>query len=137
MNKQQLVDFLNLMLESERAGAKVLAVFLDRYERDSEIWTVLNRVRKDEAGNCKILSDQIKRHGGEPSQTTGDFYEKAIAIDDNNERLVFLNRGQGWVAKKLREIIDDVEDSETNGVLQTMIDSHVENIELCNQYIDQ
>lgn len=137
MNKNELVDFLNLMLESERAGAKVLAAFMDRYERNSDIWRSLRQIKKDEANNCKLLSNEIKRLGGQPSSRTGEFFDKAIAIDDNNERLIFLNRGQGWVAKKLREAVDNVTVTETRELIRAMIDSHVENIDLCNTYIKQ
>ena len=34
-----------------------------------------------------------------------------MAIEDLAERIAFLNRGQGWVVRKLRELIPKVRDA--------------------------
>ena len=66
----------------------------------------------------------------EPSTKTGAFYEKAIAISDLNERLIFINRGQGWVVRRLSEIIPRLQDVNIRKQLEEMRDAHVDNIEL-------
>ena len=55
-----------------------------------------------------------------------------MAIDDLAERITFLNRGQGWVVRKLRELIPKVADASFNADLNHMLSSHVANITLAN-----
>jgi nitronate monooxygenase len=62
----------------------------------------------------------------------GAFYAKAMAIDDLAARIGFLNRGQGWVVRKLREIIPRVRDAALYADLNHMLSSHVANITLAN-----
>jgi hypothetical protein len=40
----ELEDFLNRMLEAERAGARALVVFMDDFPRHSGEWTILRKV---------------------------------------------------------------------------------------------
>ena len=57
MTVEELSRLLNKLLEAERAGAKVLAAFVDDYERDTPAWRQLVAVQRDEATNCAILID--------------------------------------------------------------------------------
>jgi hypothetical protein len=58
----------------------------------------------------------------------GGFYEKAMAIADVRARLAFVNRGQGWVVRKLREMLPRVRDDSLHGVLREMLAAHETNI---------
>jgi hypothetical protein len=79
-----------------------------------------------------MLLRQIKELGGTASPRMGAFYDKAMAIDDLAERITFLNRGQGWVVRKLRELIPKVRDDSLTADLHHMLSSHVANITLAN-----
>jgi len=63
----------------------------------------------------------------------GAFYEKAMAIVELGERLKFLNRGQGWVVKKLKEILPRVRDDRLHADLAEMLRLHEVNIARTNE----
>jgi 5-formyltetrahydrofolate cyclo-ligase len=136
MSKEERVALLNTLLEAERAGAKVLAAFLEDYERDTPAWRQLSVVQRDEAKNCAILIELIRQADGTPSTATGDFLEKALKIDRRIARLQFLNRGQGWVARKISEALPNIDDVSTRRALADMYDSHLLNIEACEALIE-
>ena len=124
------------LLEAERAGAKVLAEYLNAFPRDGVPWRQLEKVQRDEARNCAILIDLIRRLHGTPSAATGEFLGKALAIKGNVERLKFLNRGQGWVARKIREALPDIQEPNVQRALSQMYESHLLNIEACDALIE-
>ena len=132
MTVEELVGLLNRLLEAERAGAKVLAAFLDEYERDTPAWRQLAAVQRDEAKNCAILIDLIRHMNGTPSAATGDFLEKALAVKGRVARLQFLNRGQQWVARKISEALPQLEQDFVRSALSAMHESHLLNIEACD-----
>jgi 5,10-methenyltetrahydrofolate synthetase len=132
LSPAELVELLNVLLEAERAGARVLAAFLDDYQRDTPAWRQLAAVQRDEAKNCVILSELVKKLGGTPSAATGDFLGKALAIEGRLARLQFLNRGQGWVARKIGEALPQVQQDYARVALSAMRDSHLLNIEACD-----
>src|SRR5688572_23370114 len=109
MPAAELVGLLNLLLEAERAGARVLAALLNDYERDTPAWRQLAAVQRDEARNCAVLIDLIRRLNGTPSTETGNFAVKALAVTGRIARLRFLNRGQKWVARKISEALQRVD----------------------------
>ena len=129
---EELVDLLNVLLEAERAGAKVLAAFLDDYEPDTPAWKQLAAVQRDEARNCAILIDLIRLLNGTPSAATGDFLGKALAVEGKVARLQFLNRGQQWVARKISEALPRLEQEFVRDALFAMQESHLLNIEACD-----
>jgi 5,10-methenyltetrahydrofolate synthetase len=132
LSAAELTELLNVLLEAERAGAKVLAAFLDDYPRDTPAWRSLAAVQRDEAKNCAILIDLVKKLGGKPSEATGDFLGKALAVQGKAARLAFLNRGQGWVARKIGEALPQVQQDFARAALSTMRESHLLNIEACD-----
>ena len=127
-----LVAVLNLLLEAERAGACVamdsLADARDEAERGR-----IARIQRDEGHWCVMLASEIIRLGGGPTDQTGPFHAKAMAIPGIDDRLRFLNRGQAWVVRKLDEILPYVRDGRLHAVLQDMRVGHVSNIELMTQ----
>ena len=101
-NNTSLLDFYNLMLEAERAGVKVLGELLSQTE-DQHLLDLLKKFLRDEGVNCRILIALIHDLGAAPSDGTGDFAEKVLALDSLKEQIDLLIRGQEWVAKKIRE----------------------------------
>ena len=132
MPHDELLALLNTLLEAERAGAKVLAAFLDEYDTASDAWRTLRQVQRDEAQNCAILMGLIRGLGARPSDATGDFVGKALAVEGKAERLAFLNRGQGWVARTIRQALPRLRAGTIRDALQTMHESHLANIALCD-----
>ena len=55
-----------------------------------------------------------------------------LAIADAKARLNFVNRGQAWVVKKLKEAIPRIADEHLAGDLTVMLASHEENIAKVN-----
>jgi hypothetical protein len=51
-----------------------------------------------------------------------------MAIEGLPERIAFLNRGQGWVVRKLREMMPRVRDDALHRDLADMLQSHETNI---------
>jgi hypothetical protein len=127
----ELVASLNELLEAERAGARV-TLETARQSRHPTIVELMQYIQHDEARWCAMLLRQIRELGGTASPRMGAFYERAMAIDDIADRIVFLNRGQGWVVRKLRELIPKVRDASLSADLHHMLSSHVANITLAN-----
>jgi hypothetical protein len=127
----EIIDFLNELLEAERAGARVA---LDTAWEAAEpaMAEIMQGIRRDEARWCAMLLRQIERIGGEPSPRTGPLHDEAMAIEDLRARVVFLNRGQGRVVRKLREMMPRLEDRALYTDLAHMLSSHVANITIAN-----
>jgi nitronate monooxygenase len=136
MPAAELLALLNVLLEAERAGAKVIAAFLDDYERDTPAWRQLSNVQRDEAKNCAILIDLIRRVDGTPSTAVGDFLDKALAVQGRVARLQFLNRGQQWVARKIGEAVPQIGEVSVRSALSVMLESHLLNIEACDALME-
>jgi hypothetical protein len=94
---------------------------------------VLRDVARDEARFCAMLTTQIRRLGGVPSLATGAFYDKVMALTDADQRLDLLNRGQGWVVRRLQEALPRIDDAALRADLQEMLDVHVRNIAACTR----
>jgi hypothetical protein len=134
--QDELGRLLNLLLEAERAGAKLLAAYLDELPPGSRLFATLHEVQRDEARNCAALIHLLLDCDTEPSMATGDFYEKGLAIHGARERLEFLNRGQRWVAKRIAAALPRVSNAHTKAILQEMHASHLSNISICNVLLD-
>jgi ATP-dependent protease HslVU (ClpYQ) peptidase subunit len=62
-------------------------------------------------------------------ESGGAFYGKAMAIADLRSLVAFLNRSQGCVTRKLREMLPKSRDDELYRDLDAMLASHEQNIE--------
>jgi len=128
-------DFLNRMLEAERAGAKALVVYLDSYPRNSQSWKILRQVQADEAHNCALIGKLLEKSGTPYSHATGEFFEKAISIKEPKARIEFLVRGLRWAVKRFEESLLKIKDPETLSVIQRMRDSHLRSIAACEALV--
>ena len=126
-----LGEFLNRMLEAERAGAKALVVFLDSFSRNSKEWKILRRVQADEAHNCALIGKLLERGGNAYSHATGEFYAKAVALSGRRQRIEFLLRGLGWAVREIDQAMPRIDDPEIRTTLRLMRDSHARSIEAC------
>lgn len=125
--REELLAALNELLEAERAGARV-ALQTIAQARSSVLQELLHRIHRDEARWCGALTGAVLALGGKPSGQTGAFHEKAMAIPDLPQRLVFLNKGQAWVVRKLVALLPRVRAEEIHHDLSAMLAAHEESI---------
>jgi Domain of unknown function (DUF6306) len=102
--KDELIGFLNELLEAERAGAR-FTFESARAAGSDRIAELLRAIQRDEARRCGMLLGHIEALGEIPSRQIGAFYGKAMAISDVAEGIRLLNRSQGWVVRKLRQML--------------------------------
>lgn len=125
------IDRLNELLEAERAGVETMSRLIE-VAPTSELRKLFEEVRADEAWSCAGLANAIKRLGGTASRQKGDFADKVMREPSLPHRLRLLNRGQGWVAKRLDGLPAQQLDEETRAFLLRMRAVHVRNIERCD-----
>lgn len=123
----ELLAWLNELLEAERAGARV--ALATRKQADRPYLDLMRDVHVDESRWCAMLVRHIERIGGVASPRCGAFYDKAMAVSDLRERVTFLNRGQGWVVRRLQTLMERVSDDALLSDLHAMLDSHRINID--------
>ncbi|MEQ1888902.1 MAG: DUF6306 domain-containing protein [Alphaproteobacteria bacterium] len=139
MNKPDnpaLCDFLNALLEAERAGARAATEFRREYA-GGPAGALIEQVRHDEAWCCGMLSGWVTRLQGAPSLITGSFLEKVLAKQGLEARLEFLNRGQDWVVRQLEAMIPKLDDGDLRTDLAHMLDLHVRNIGECAAFLER
>lgn len=134
-SRDELVSELNVLLEAERAGARVGASLVAD-AKGGGFEGLAQTIHDDEVRWSRALFEALRALGAEPSDKVGDFYERAMAIDGFEARLAFTNRGQGWVARKLRELIPRVDEPRLRDTLQAMLDAHVVNIDAANHALE-
>ncbi len=124
---KEILVFLNELLEAERAGARITArTAVDT--RDESLAALMQDIRRDEAHWCAMLLKWISQLNGTASPRIGDFYGKCLAIPDLYERARFINRGQGWVVKRLKTMLPRIRDDALHADLTAMLGGHDDNI---------
>ncbi|HJY77409.1 MAG TPA: DUF6306 domain-containing protein [Burkholderiales bacterium] len=127
-------DFLNRMLEAERAGAKALVVFMDDHPRHGEAWNVLRAIQSDEAHNCALIGRLLEREGVPYSHATGEFYDKAVAVQGARARVEYLVRGLKWAVRRFEEAAPALH-PEARDVIAKMRESHLRSIAACERVL--
>ena len=127
-------DFLNRMLEAERAGAKALVVFMEDHPRQSEAWKVLRAIQNDEAHNCALIGKLLEKSRTPYSHATGEFYDKAVAVHGARARIEYLVRGLKWAVKRFEEAAPTL-GPEARDVFAKMRDSHLRSIAACERVL--
>ena len=135
-DRDELVGELTALLEAERAGARVGASLVAEAP-DAELKSLAQVIQSDEVKWARALFDALVGLQAEPSDAVGDFYEKALAIPDFQDRLAFTNRGQGWVVRKLQALLPRLRDDRLHAVLTSMLDAHVANIASANATLER
>lgn len=136
MTDAELIELFNTLLECERAGVKVLTEYEKDFAGHDEAVQTIVESRRDEGKYCKLMFDYLRELGAEISPKTGAFAEKALAVEGRAERLAFLNRGQGWVAREVAKALPRVPYAHMREGLQEMFDTHRDNIGRCEKLID-
>ena len=131
VSRDELVAELNALLEAERAGARVGAALVSE-AKGTPFARLAHVVHDDEVKWARALFEAIGALDGAASDKVGDFAAKALAVEGLEARLAFVNRGQGWVVRKLRELTPKLDDGALKDTLQAMLDAHVNNIAATN-----
>ena len=118
------------MLETERAGAKALVVYMDSFERNSEEWKLLRAIHADEAHNCALIGKLLDKARIAHSHATGEFYDKAVALKGRRERIAFLARGLRWAIKRFDEALPKL-DGESAEIIRGMRERHLKSAAVC------
>lgn len=127
-----VVDRLNELLEAERAGVETLSRLFPE-ARSTEMRKLFEKVRNDEAWACAGLARSIKMLGGVMSERKGDFAGKLTSEPTLAARLRLLNRGQGWVVKRLDGLLGETLLGSVSEFLEEMKTRHTANIEACDR----
>jgi len=122
------------MLAAERAGAKALVVFMDDWPRNGAEWKVLRRIHEDEAHNCALIGELLKKAGVDYSHATGKFYAKAVAVKGAKERIGFLVKGLRWAVKRFDESLPRL-DADAKQLFARMSESHKRSIAACESLL--
>jgi hypothetical protein len=126
----EVLSLLNELLEGERAGAKGVGEMSKRLA-PSGIQMTLRDIARDEARFCLMLTRHIERLGAQPRRDVGAFYQKLMAEETFAGRLDLLQRGQGWVVRKLRDVLPRIRDKPLHADLEDMLEVHERNIARC------
>lgn len=119
-----LIDWLQMLLEAERAGALIMVDSL-KEARDEALILQLEALHVSEAASCQRLRRSLKRLGAVPSKKVSDFHAKTMIIADMDERLMFIARGQRWVAKRIEEKLPTISQRWLYEELKAVLTLHI------------
>jgi nitronate monooxygenase len=119
------------MLEAERAGAKALVVFMSDWPRHGEEWNALRKVQADESHNCAMVGEMLKRSGSAYSHATGEFFDKAVAVNEPRERIALLVKGLRWALRQFDEALPHIQRDDVRRVIEGMRERHSRSIAAC------
>ncbi len=131
-----LLDFYNMLLEAERAGVTVLGELVQQVE-EKRLTPVLKKFLRDEGVNCRILVSLIHDLNAKPSDKTGTFVDKIRALDNLDEKIQLLIRGQAWVARKIQEFHNLVPAGSAYLFMDAIRVQHEENVDTLKKYFDE
>ena len=130
-----LLDFYNMLLEAERAGVLVLDELVRQVE-DYQLKTLLKKFLRDEGVNCRILMTLIHDLSAKPTNKTGAFVDKVHALNNLEDKVQLLIRGQEWVARKIREFHYQLPAGSSYFFLKAIELQHEENVETLKKYFN-
>ncbi len=123
-----LEDLLNRLLEAERAGHTLLDT-LSQTSVDSGLTSLFASFTEVEISDVSILEGLIRLHGGTPSTATGDFAQKVLQVENLQDQLDLLSRGQAWVARTVEQALDLQPPPDIAAFLKEMANRHRHNVE--------
>jgi nitronate monooxygenase len=129
-----MVERFDELLEAERAGVACLSV-MSREEPPGDLKDLLAAFLRDEGRYCAGLVRIIKARGAVPTERTGPFAEKVLALPPGVERIALLVRGQAWVARKIADLPQGDLSPEEAEFFAEMRERHLVNVEKCRARI--
>jgi hypothetical protein len=133
---QEIIDRLNELLESERAGVEA-ALGVAASGAPGFTHGELQKFAEDEGWACGGLRKAILRYGGTPTERTGTFARKVTALATEGERTSLLARGQAWAVRRIEALLAKDLDPETRAFMVEVREQHLENIEACHRRAEE
>lgn len=134
LTKHELLEFLNEVLERERAGERALIPLMAE-SNEKALHSALSRAVIDQARFCARLSRHIRDLGGTPSPAIASFYDKLMAMSGLLERLAFLNQRQASLIRRLREVLPSVRDGRLYDDLKAVLRFHEVGARRCDRFL--
>jgi hypothetical protein len=134
LTRHELLEFLNEVLERERAGERALIPLMAE-SGENTLHSALRRVAIAQARFCAILLRHIRDLGGTPSGATALFYGELMAMSGLMERLAFLNQRQASLVRRLREVLPAVRDGRLHEDLKAVLRFHEVNVRRCDRLL--
>ncbi|HCL78917.1 MAG TPA: hypothetical protein DIC53_02990 [Synergistaceae bacterium] len=131
-----VIEFLNRMLEAERAGVKVLSDLIPKIA-NARTRELARKFLRDEGMNCQILKAMIENAGHEASKETGDFVQKVEALPNVDEKIALLIKGQEWVAKEIRKNRNAAANVSEGMFLEAIKIQHEENVDALKELVGE
>jgi nitronate monooxygenase len=103
---------------------------MDDFPRNGEAWKTLRQIQADEAHNCALIGKLLEKSGTPYSHATGEFYDKAVAVKGQRERIEYLVRGLKWAVKRFETQLPRMSKEEQDLFIR-MRDSHLRSIAAC------
>jgi nitronate monooxygenase len=107
---------------------------MDDHPRHGDAWKVLRAIQNDEAHNCALIGRLLEKEGVPYSHATGEFYDKAIALQGARQRIEFLIRGLTWAVRKFEEALPGLP-ADARELFARMRDSHLRSIAACESVL--
>jgi len=123
------------LLEAERAGVFAARALL-RAAADSAQSDLMALILDGERESCRILGRTLLNMGARGSDQVGDFAQKVLALDDMDDRLKLLVKGQEWVVRRIDEALEARLSEEINEPLKVIRHLHDIGIGKCREYLD-
>jgi hypothetical protein len=123
--RDEIVSELQVLLEAERAGARIARESaIEARDADASKVEGLEHLLEDETHCCKVLIACLEHLGETPSRNIGDFYQKCMAIDDLDDRLNLVDKGQRWVLRKVEAMLPRLSDPKLVAAMKDVRDRH-------------
>ena len=92
---------------------------------------MLRKIHEDEAHNCSLIGEQLKKRGQDYSHATGEFYAKAVAIKGARERIAFLIKGLRWAVREFEQALPRIPDIAIRDLFERMRERHQRSCATC------
>ena len=124
----ELESLLNQLLEAERAGHQLLDA-MSQETSNPQLKALFASITDVEVSDVSVLEGLIRLHGGTPSTKTGDFADRVLSLDNLNDQIILLSRGQAWVARKVEQALTLNPPLDIAAFLKEMANRHRHNME--------
>ena len=124
----ELETILNRLLEAERAGHQLLDA-MSQETSNPQLKALFANITDVEISDVSVLEGLIRLHGGTPSTKIGDFVDRVLSLDNLNDQITLLSRGQAWVARKVEQALALNPPLDIAAFLKEMANRHRHNME--------
>ncbi|CAA0094752.1 Uncharacterised protein [Halioglobus japonicus] len=116
-SEREMVEALRELLAAERAGARAATACL-ALAQSSDEREQLQQLHQREVDSCRALLACLIHLGVTPGNDVGEFYNKVIALDTLDERLLLIDKGQRWVLRRVELLLANTDDESIRAELE-------------------